>query len=360
MLENFQDQHRVERPVWKRQNRIHVYHRKPVASRFAKIVQIDIAPDTLQSCCHQCSAVRAKTATEIQNGWTGIALCKTHQSAIVFARFSRQPGSVEIVSRANHLLRFGIINALMGIRHRYLLAASFLYLAIANVVWIARDTRPPFWDMAGHQIGALRIYDTFVERGIRALAAVPRLTEFYPLGFYPPFYHSIVAVFYGVFGKHVDAAQWANLPAIAILLIATYGIGRTLLNPIAAAGAASLANFYPLMLWLSRETIIDYWLTSMVALAIWLLIRTNEFENRKRSVVFGVICGFGMLTKWTFPFFVVLPAAWFARKNPKNAALAAGIAASIAAYWYVPAARGLAQFQNINSAGGITEGDPGR
>jgi len=67
-----------------------------------------------------------------------------------------------------------------------------------------------------------------------------------------------------------------------------------------------------------------------------------------------------MLTKWTFPFFVVLPAAWFARKNLKNAALAAGIAAAIAAYWYVPAARGLAQFQNINSAGGVTEGDPGR
>ena len=248
----------------------------------------------------------------------------------------------------------------MAIRHRFLLAASFLYLALANIIWIAWDTRPPFWDMAAHQIGALRIYDVFAERALHAFAAIPGLTASYPLGFYPPFYHSIVAFFYAVFGKTVDAAEWANLPAIAILFIATYGIGRRLLKPGAAAAAAVLANFYPIMLWLSRETIIDYWLTSMVALAMWLLMSTNEFANRKHSILFGVACGLGMLTKWTFPFFVVLPALWFARKNWKNAAIAAGIAAAIAAYWYVPAARSLAQFMNINSAGGVTEGDPTR
>ena len=248
----------------------------------------------------------------------------------------------------------------MGIRHRFLLAASFLYLAGANLIWIARDTRPPFWDMAGHQIGALRIYDAFAERGILGFAAVPGLTQFYPLGYYPPFYHSVVASFYALFGKTIDAAQSANLLAIAILFIATYGIGRTLLRPLPAAAAAVLANFYPIMLWLSRETIIDYWLTSMVALAIWILIRTNEFADRKSSIAFGVICGLGMLTKWTFPFFVVLPAAWFARKNLKNAAIAAGLTAAIGAVWYIPALRSLAQFMNINSAGGVTEGDPGR
>ena len=35
-------------------------------------------------------------------------------------------------------------------RHRILLAASLLYLCAANIVWIAIDTRPPFWDMANH------------------------------------------------------------------------------------------------------------------------------------------------------------------------------------------------------------------
>ena len=243
----------------------------------------------------------------------------------------------------------------MAVRHRFLLAASFLYLAAANVIWIARDTRPPFWDMAAHQTTALRIFDSFAEGGIRALAAVPKLT-----GSYPPLYQSVVAVFYSVFGKTIDVAQLANLPAILLLFIATYGIGRTLLKPFAAAAAAVLVNFYPLLLWLSRETLIDYWLTSMVALAMWLLLRTQEFSDRRNSILFGIVCGLGMLTKWTFGFFVVLPAFWLARKNMKNAAIAACIAVVMAAYWYIPAMQSLAVLFDINSRQSVSEGDPSR
>jgi 4-amino-4-deoxy-L-arabinose transferase-like glycosyltransferase len=243
----------------------------------------------------------------------------------------------------------------MAIRHRFLLAAAFLYLAAANLIWIARDTRPPFWDMAYHQTAALRIYDAFSNLGLRAIAIIPLLT-----GFYPPLYHTVVATFYAVFGKTIDAAQWANLPAMALLIATTYGIGRSLLKPLPAAAAALLVGFYPYLVWLSRETLVDYWLTSMVAVAIWMLIRTNEFSDRRASAGFGVICGLGMLTKWTFPLFVALPALWLARKNLRNAGIAAAIAAVIAAYWYLPAGRSLQQLANINNAGAISEGDPGR
>jgi 4-amino-4-deoxy-L-arabinose transferase-like glycosyltransferase len=280
---------------------------------------------------------------------------ETNKSAIVFSRNGGDARLIEIVSRANHLLPFGIINALMGNQHRFLLAASFLYLALANLIWIARDTRPPYWDMAVHATGALRIHDAFASHGIRAVSLVPSLT-----GSYPPFYHSIVALLYSVLGRTVGSARWANLPAIALLLLATYGIGRSVLRPFAAATAAAIANFYPILLWLSRETMIDYWLTSMVALAIWLLLRTKEFTERRWSVVFGIACGLGMLTKWTFVFFVMLPALWFARKNVKNAAIAACIAAVIASYWYAFAAQALLHLLNINSAQSVSEGDPAR
>jgi len=243
----------------------------------------------------------------------------------------------------------------MGIRHRFLLAASFLYLVVANLIWIARDDRPPYWDMADKQIGALRIYDAVANSGIRAIAVIPFLT-----GPYPPLYHSAIAASYPLFGKTLDAGQWANLPAIALLLLATYAIGRSVLKPFAAATGAVIVNFCPLLLWLSRETMIDYWLTSMVALSIWALIRTNEFSDRKRTVIFGIICGLGMLTKWTFAFFVILPALWFARKNVKNAAIAASIAAVLAAYWYAFAGRALLTLLSINDAQSVSEGDPSR
>jgi 4-amino-4-deoxy-L-arabinose transferase-like glycosyltransferase len=243
----------------------------------------------------------------------------------------------------------------MAIRHRFLLAAAFLYLATANLIWIARDTRPPFWDMAYHQTAALRICDAFSTFGIRAIALVPFLT-----GFYPPLYHAIVAFFYSLFGRTIDAAQWANLPALALLIAATYGVGRRLLKPLPAAVAAMLAGFFPYLIWLSRETLVDYWLTAIVALTMWLLLQTKEFSDRNASIAFGVVCGLGLLTKWTFPLFVILPAAWLARKNFRNAGIAATIAAVIAAYWYFPAGRSLQQLANINNAGAVTEGDPGR
>ena len=239
--------------------------------------------------------------------------------------------------------------------HRILLAFSFLYLTASNWIWIARDTRPPFWDMAYHQSGALRILNAFREDGLLALLGVPELS-----GLYPPLYHSIVAVFYSVFGVAADSAQFANLPATAILIGATYGIGKRLLTPLGAATAAAITGFYPMSLWLSRESAIDYWLAAMVALAIWALIESDGFKKPGMSVMFGVVCGLGMLTKWTFPLFLALPTLWLARTRWKQAALAGGIAVVIASYWYLPQFRALSELLAINTVGGVSEGDPAR
>ncbi len=113
------------------------------------------------------------------------------------------------------------------------------------------------------------------------------------------------------------------------------------------------------MLWLSREAIMDYWLTSMVALAMWLLV-SKGFDNRNWSMILGVVCGLGMLTKWTFAFFLAFPFIWFARKNVKNAAISAGAALIVAAYWYLPQLTSLTEFLALNTNDGVGEGDPPR
>jgi 4-amino-4-deoxy-L-arabinose transferase-like glycosyltransferase len=240
-------------------------------------------------------------------------------------------------------------------RHRILLAVAAFYLTAANLIWFSRDTRPPFWDTACHETLALQVFQAFKELGaMGALGALPSIT-----GYYPPLYHSIVALFFSIFGASVDVARWANLPALLLLLIATYGIGRTVLSKPSAAIAAVLANFYPLMIWLSRETLIEYWLTSLVALAMWLLV-TKKFESWKWAIVIGVVCALGMLTKWTFAFFIAAPFLWVARENIKNAALSAFSAVVLSAYWYLPEVTKLRQFLEINNAGGTGEGDPSR
>ena len=240
-------------------------------------------------------------------------------------------------------------------QHRILLAGAFLHLTISNLVWIARDSLPPFWDMAHHQSGALRILYAFRESGVAALWDVPSLT-----GSYPPLYHSIVAAFYAIFGISIDSAQLANIPATAILMGSTYLIGRHLMSPMGAAVGAVLVAYYPLLIWLSRVTLIDYWLTALVALALWLLLETDGFQNRRMTLLFGVVSGIGMLTKWTFAAFLVPPALLFLRRRWRKALLSVAVAIPIASYWYLSRASVLVGFLQINTAGGLAEGDPSR
>jgi 4-amino-4-deoxy-L-arabinose transferase-like glycosyltransferase len=238
-------------------------------------------------------------------------------------------------------------------RHRILLAASLLYLCVANIVWIAIDTRPPFWDMANHASWSLGVLRDFQQNGVSAFLTLP-----HDSGSYPPLYYAVVALFYGLLGPTIDSAQLANLPAVILLGLATYGIARSLMEPGAAALAAVIVNFIPFLLWLSRETMLEYWLTAMVAIAIWALIQTKEFSSGKWSIVFGLCCGLGMLAKWTFVIFLALPALWAARKSAGNALKSLIVAAVVASYWYVPQFYTLSQFWRQNAAAAVFERDP--
>ncbi|HEX5000051.1 MAG TPA: glycosyltransferase family 39 protein [Terriglobia bacterium] len=233
--------------------------------------------------------------------------------------------------------------------------ACALYLIAANLVWIARDNRPPFWDMAYHQTAALRIVNAFSEHGITALAGVPSLS-----GFYPPVYHSIVAVFYAIFGASPRVGQLANIPAVFLLIFSTYAIARSLMAPVAAFAAVALVTFYPLLVWMSRAAMIDYWLAGLVAFAMWVLLCTDGLTKRRTAIAFGLICGIGLLTKLSFAAFVGLPALWAARGRWKNALLAGAVALAMAATWYAPHWNTFMTFYGINASGGVAEGDPAR
>jgi 4-amino-4-deoxy-L-arabinose transferase-like glycosyltransferase len=240
-------------------------------------------------------------------------------------------------------------------RHRILLVASLVYLCATNIVWIARDTRPPFWDMANHANWAMSVLRNFQQNGVAsAIQSLPHDT-----GGYPPFYYLVIALFYRIFGLTIDTAQLANIPAIILLGLATYGIARYFMDPTAAALAGALVNSFPFMLWISRETLLEYWLVTMVAISIWALLKSKQFSSTKWSLLFGVTCGFGMLTKWTFAIFVAAPALWAARKNWGNALKAAAVAGSIAAFWYVPQLATIPEVWRRAAAGGQNEGDPG-
>src|SRR5207247_9468455 len=102
-------------------------------------------------------------------------------------------------------------------------------------------------------------------------------------------------------------AALANIPATFLLFWALFELGAYFASEAAAKWACVLMLLTPYLMWMSRETIVDYWLSGWTAVAWVLLIRTRGFESRRWSRLFGIACGLGLLTKWLFPGLIAIP-----------------------------------------------------
>lgn len=74
--------------------------------------------------------------------------------------------------------------------------------------------------------------------------------------------------------------------------------------------ACILILSFPIILRNSVIYMIDLPLTAMVSLCIYTIIKSDYFKNRIFSIISGVSFGLGMLTKWTFLFFIFGPVCY--------------------------------------------------
>ena len=240
--------------------------------------------------------------------------------------------------------------------------AIVLYVTAAvwliNAVWLMRDTRPPVWDMALHQSYALNYVPGYGAAGD---------FEFWRAsGNYPPFVHLAIAACYIVFHPAPHPAALANLPATILLLWAIHGLASDLAGAAAARWACLLTATGPYMLWMSRETILDYWMSAWVAVALLVLLRSRAFACRTESLLMGVTIALGMLTKWLFAGFLLFPMAvvslrtriWRDRERMVNLADTLLLATVGAAIWYLPNMPALVQHFAENARIGAREGEP--
>ena len=227
-----------------------------------------------------------------------------------------------------------------------------------NIVWLRRDTRPPVWDMALHQSYALN-YLPHMPGG----ASAPLTSR---SGNYPPFVHLAIALCYLVFHPGPHIAVLANMPATLLLLWSVYLLGEDLAGVGAARWACLLITLTPYMIWLSRETVLDYWLAAWVAAGLVALRKTEDFQSHARSLLFGLVCALGMLSKWFFAGFLLVPVAlvcarsriWRDRVRLRHLADALLLAGVIAGIWYLPNLGHLTRYFLENAQVGALEGEP--
>jgi 4-amino-4-deoxy-L-arabinose transferase-like glycosyltransferase len=197
---------------------------------------------------------------------------------------------------------------------RYLTAAILLGLfafhTAVNWTWTATNVTLMGWDRSSHLAKTLIYNDILREINLRSLFTA--LT--WPWN-RPPLPFLSVVPFYRLFGVSTDVALMSNCLYLAILLWSVYGIGRQLYGRRVALLAAFLVSFYPILFSISRLSYVDYALTAMVALGIYLLLKTDGFRHRGWSLTFGVGMGLGLLTKWPFIAFAGAPIAYEAWRS---------------------------------------------
>jgi hypothetical protein len=245
------------------------------------------------------------------------------------------------------------------------LALGLLVVSITalNLLWVSLDSRPPQWDMARHLGDSLYYQTTF------SLSNPLHPLEAYT--WYPPFVYWVTDLFYAILGTATWVAILSNAVFIAVLAFATYGIGKTLWNRRVGLLSALFVLTTPMVINHFKWYMLDAPLAAMVALALYLLIRSENFARRNPTLLFGVVCGLGLLTKWTFPLFLALPALVAAltaikesvlRRSAQslvNLLLAGFLAAAVCGVWVIHNYAHLRRDLAFNSTqAGVIQGAP--
>ncbi len=234
-------------------------------------------------------------------------------------------------------------------RTRWVLNSSVIFLAllilfhvICNLIIVVKDNAPLRWDGGDYFYRSLRYYD------VLSRPTPDFLDRFLAVSPYrPPLFLLTSVPLYAVFGRSPDVGVMTNLLFLVVLILSTYGIGKILQGVETGLMAALVVSMFPLLFGLSRSYWVDYALTAMVSLSMYLMLRTDCFKNRKYVYLFGLSAGLGMLTKWTYFIFLLGPFVYFLflpsadgekalKERLKQGTLSILIGMAVAAFWYVP------------------------
>jgi len=239
----------------------------------------------------------------------------------------------DILKRRWHLVLLGLLVAAQ-------LAVNWAWLS-TNVVLLG-------WDRPRHLIESLVYNDILNQLTLRSL-----FEAWTHSGYYPPLFHWAMVSFYRLFGVSMDAAAAVNMVFLVALLVAAYGIGRKI-GGSRRVGllSAFVASTFPMIFGMSRYTYIEFALTAMVALSMWLLLLSGGFRQKSYSLLFGLSVGLGLLTKWTFSLFVfpalvvvILRSGLLSQARASLRSLrldlrwmgiCAALAAALSLVWYIP------------------------
>jgi hypothetical protein len=224
-------------------------------------------------------------------------------------------------------------------------AATFIAL---SCWWLSQDRSVPVYD-AGDQLETALIYHHMLRGG----------NLFGPFTYhniYPILGHMVGAIAALVGGVSVSSPiVGENLVFVPLLALGCYQTGRLLFGPLAGMLAVIFALGSPLIISLFHVFMLDAPLTALVAVAVWLILASEDFRRPGMAGLAGLSVGLGVNLKVQFALFitgliviVLLHGGW---RNWRGFAIFVVVALAVGLPWYLVHLSELGEMLELASAG---------
>lgn len=214
--------------------------------------------------------------------------------------------------------------------------------------WLTQDRSIPIYD-AGDQLETALIYRSMLHAG----------NIFGPFTYnnvYPILGHMVGAFAALIGGVNVASPIIGeNLVFVSLLALGCYQTGRLLFGPLAGMLAVIFVLGSPLVISLFHVFMLDAPLTASVAVAVWLLLASEDFSRLGVSGAAGLAVGLGVNIKVQFALFLVglvlivlLHGGW---RNWRGFAIFATVALVVGLPWYIAHSSELSEMFELASSG---------
>ncbi len=179
---------------------------------------------------------------------------------------------------------------------------------INNLIWLSLDQTYLLNDAHWHFLFSFRVFDLLRQHAFPWLADISN--DYFSFRWHGVFVGYLTAPFYFIFGSTQNSGVMVSSSIfLTILILSIYGVGKVLFDKRVGLLAAFLISMYPLIFNHMRVYMLDLPLASMVVLAIFLLLKSVSFTNKKYSFLFAFASGCGLLIKFNFALFILGPLA---------------------------------------------------
>jgi 4-amino-4-deoxy-L-arabinose transferase-like glycosyltransferase len=230
------------------------------------------------------------------------------------------------------------------------IGATAVFIAI-TCWWLTQDRSIPIYD-AGDQLETAIRYHNMLQSG----------NLFGPFTYnniYPILAHVVGAVAALIGGVNVAAPIIGeNVVFVPLLALGCYQTGRLLFGPLAGMLAVVFVLGSPLLISMFHVFLLDAPLTALVAIAVWLVLASEDFSRPGVAGLAGLAIGLGVNIKVQFALFlaaliliVLLHGGW---RNWRGFATFAVVALVVGLPWYIAHFSELGEMFELASSGGGT------